>query len=73
MTDKHEAWIISTIEHGLRTIYRKGFHGILRDRRLNDADKIRFLEAWSSADDFERGEVARILQDMKAANRTGGM
>lgn len=66
MTDKHEAWIISTIERGLRTIYRKGFHEILRDRRLNDADKIRFLEAWVSADDFEAAEVSRALQDIKA-------
>ena len=63
-TDKHEAWMTDVISRGLRTVYPKGFHGILRDRRLTDADKIRFLDAWPSADDWERGEVARARQGL---------
>lgn len=69
--DKHEAWLVGAIERGLRTIYPRGHHGILRDRRLSNADAIRFLDAWPSADDFERAEVARAKQEV--ADREPGV
>lgn len=64
-SDKHAAWMAALLERGPASIYKR-HNDILRDRRLNDEDRIRLLDAWPSADDFERGEVARAKQEVMA-------
>lgn len=57
---------IARIKAGLPGSYKR-FEDVLRDRRLNVADRIDVLGAWPAHDDFERANLARAVQALREA------
>lgn len=48
-----------------RKTYPHGFNGVLRDRRLEDADRLLILKSWPAHDDYESAQVAAAIQGIE--------